>query len=510
MCEPATKSLLRMRDIGMVFAGVSVLEGVKLDVRAGEVHVLAGENGAGKSTLMKILCGVYTPTEGSLELEGKAVKFRAPRQATDHGVRMIHQELSLVPALNAVDNAFLGRELSRVGWVRRAAEEARLMQRLAQLGVEVDPRRPVETYPISVQQMIEVAKALTFDARILILDEPTSALSRPEVERLFAVMADLKAHGCGMVYITHKMEEIYRVADRITVLRAGKYVGTAGAAELPQAELVRWMVGREVREHFAQRTVRAGAEVLRVQGLSVEDPSERRTWRVQDVSFAVRKGEVVGLAGLEGAGNHEVLAGLFDATSGRVTGTVWLDGRELKRRRPRRSIAGGLAYLTSDRKGNGLVPGMSITRNTTLASLKRFSPGLVMRNRAERAAALRHAEAFRTRYAALEQPVNELSGGNQQKVVLAKWLETRPKVLLLDEPTRGVDVGAKKEIYELIDRWTAEGIGIVLITSEMPELLALADRILVMHRGAVTAALARGEATQEKVLAAAMGDGGAR
>jgi len=507
MSDPVTGSMLWMRNIGMVFSGVRVLEAVNLDVRAGEVHVLAGENGAGKSTLMKILCGVYTPTEGSVELDGKTVKFRSPRQATDHGVRMIHQELSLVPALNAVDNAFLGQELSRAGWVRRVAEEVRLKGWLTRLGVDVDLRRPVEEYPVSVQQMIEVAKALTFDARILIMDEPTSALNRPEVEQLFAVVSDLKAHGCGIVYITHKMEEIYRIADRITVLRDGKYVGTARAADLRQAELVKWMVGREVKEHFTQRTAHAGDEVLRVQRLSVADPTGRQAWRVQNVSFALKKGEVVGLAGLEGAGNHEVMEALFDTTSGRVKGAVWLEGKELNRRQPRMSIREGLAYLTSDRKGKGLVLDMSITRNTTLASLKRFSPWLVLRNRAETEAARRHGKAFRTRYATLEQPVKELSGGNQQKVVLAKWLETRPKVLLLDEPTRGVDVGAKREIYELIDRWTAEGIGIVLITSEMPELLALADRILVMHRGEVTAVMKRGEATQERVLAAAMGQG---
>ena len=490
----------------MSFSGVRVLEDVQFDLAEGEVHALAGENGAGKTTLMRILSGVYDAYEGQVLLDGAEARFRSPRQAAERGVGMIHQELSLVPGMNAVDNIHLGREWTRTaGWIDYRAAARHVRDLLARLGVEVDLRRPVEDFPMSVRQMIEIAKALAYEAKIIIMDEPTSALNRLEADRLFEVIGELRKQGRSVVYITHKMEEIYRIADRITVLRDGRYVSTAAAADLSRDDLVRRMVGRDVDQFFPRRGNAGGREMLRVKGLGVPDPTGRRAWAVEGLSFSVRGGEVLGLAGLEGSGNHEALRAIFEGSGRGGAGSVIVDGRERQRRSPVRSIRAGVAYLTNDRKGNGLVLNMSIVENTTLAAIPRYSPGGWMRRAAEADAARRRVETLRTRCASVEQPVAELSGGNQQKVAMAKWLETEPGVLLLDEPTRGVDVGAKKDLYDLIAEWTKSGMAVVLITSEMPELLALCDRIIVLHRGRAAAEYARGEATQERILAAAMG-----
>lgn len=508
--------ILKMTGIGKAFSGHRVLEGVEFSLRAGEVHVLAGENGAGKSTLIKILAGVHTEYEGSIEVEGRAVRFHSPVDAARHGISAIHQELSLIPSLSVTDNIFLGREKSGpAGWMRYGDEDRACQALLNQLGLEVDPRRFVSDYPLSVQQTLEIAKALSFDARIFIMDEPTSALTKPEVERLFATIADLTARGCGIIYISHKMEEIYRIADRITVLRDGRYIGTASAAELPLEELpraellrtklVKWMVGRDVNEQFPRHTPHLGGERLRVENFRVPDPAGAPRAAVDGVSFSVRAGEILGIGGLQGSGASELFNGLFGTYGKAVEGGVFLDGEAFRPGSPARSIRRGLALLTNDRKTTGLVLEMSIAGNVTLASLPRVSPGGWMRFGREIDTATRCRESFGVRCATVAQPVGTLSGGNQQKVALAKWLETEPRVLLLDEPTRGVDVGAKHEIYEMMNAWTARGIAIVLITSEMPELLALSDRILVMHRGRFTAELSAAEATPEKVLQAAMG-----
>ena len=502
----AERVLLQMQGIGKTFGATPVLHNVQFDLRGGEVHILAGENGAGKSTLIKILAGVHTEYQGSILLNGKEVRFRSPQDANAHGISVIYQELSLIPPMTVADNIFLGREISGpAGWLRFNEQRRACARLLQQIGLNLDPGRAVEEYPISVQQMIEIAKALAFQASILIMDEPTSALTKPEVERLFKTISELKARGCGIIYITHKMEEIYRIADRITVLRDGRHIGTAIAHDLPRPELIRWMVGREVDEQFPRHTPRHGAVRLRVKELSVPDPAGLPNPVVDRVSFEVKGGEVLGMGGLQGSGASELLAALFGVHGRAVSGHVELDGAPYAPRSPRRAIARGIALLTNDRKANGLVLGMSIAHNVTLASLPRYSPGLLMRFKKESDAALAHQNTFRIRASSIEQEVETLSGGNQQKVVLAKWLETRPGVLLLDEPTRGVDVGAKHEIYQLINEWTAQGIAVILITSEMPELLALSDRILVMHRGRITAELDRREATQEAVLAAAMG-----
>ena len=492
--------MLEMQHIGKSFSGVRVLDDVRFDLQPGEVHILAGENGAGKSTLIKILAGVHAGFDGVIQLDGQAVRFKSPQDARSRGISVIYQELSLIRPMSVLDNLFLGRNVSRRAQVEGAQDICR------QLGLDVDLNRAVGDYPLAVQQMIEIAKALACDAQIIVMDEPTSALNDVEAERLFAVIPELKKRGRAIVYITHRMEEIYRLADRITVLRDGKWIGTAKASELPRDELVRWMVGRELTRQFPPRTSRPGNAQLTLRNFGVPHASEKRRWAVQNISFSVKAGEIVGIAGLQGSGNSDLLMGLFGAFGPRMSGEVMLGGTKFDVASPRQSIRQGMALLTNDRKETGLILDMSVCRNITLSSLTRFSRCAWMDKKKEKAAAERHRSALGIRSHSVNQPAGSLSGGNQQKVVLAKWLETQPKVLLLDEPTRGVDIGAKHEIYELMNRWTAEGIAILLITSEMPELLAMSDRIVVMHRGRVTAEFVRGEATQDMILKAAMGE----
>jgi len=495
-----------MEGISKSFSGVRVLAGVDFDVASGEIHVLAGENGAGKSTLMKILSGIHMEYQGRILLDGKRTRFRSAADAAVRGIAMIHQEMSLVPSMNVVDNMFLGREKARGGvWVNHRAQRQTARDLLGQLGIDVDLEGPMEAQPVSVQQMVEITKALAFRARIIIMDEPTSALNQPEVERLFRIITDLKRHGCGIVYISHRMEEIYRVADRVTVLRDGTRVGTAPKEDLPRRELVRWMVGRELKQQFPERTHVPGPDRLVVQGLSLPGPSGYRDCLVKNVSLSVGAGEIVGIAGLEGAGNHELLHGLFGAYGTKAHGRITIDGEPFNLKNPAHSISKGLALLTNDRKGNGHVLDMSVVHNTTLASLARFSPRGWLRPARENEAVSRIISTTNVKLISLDQPLRELSGGNQQKVALGKWLVTGPKILLLDEPTRGVDVRSKKEIYNLMNSWTQQDMAILLITSEMPELLAMCDRIVVMHRGSITAELSKELATQENVVEAAMG-----
>jgi ribose transport system ATP-binding protein len=504
--EEAGRPLLRMRGIGKSFGVNRVLDGVDFNLLPGEVHILAGENGAGKSTLMKILSGVHTEYEGEIETRAGAVRFRSPQDAAANGISIIHQELSLIPGMSVADNIFLGRERSGpAGWMRYGEQRALCLRLLKQLGLEVDPNRNAGDYPISVQQTIEIAKALAFDADIIIMDEPTSALTRPEVARLFETIADLKARGCGIVYITHRMEEIYRMGDRITVLRDGRHAGTSAAGDLPRSQLIRWMVGRDVDEQFPRHTPKIGDVALRVSNFSVPDPGGLPRPVVDDVSLKLRAGEILGIGGLQGSGASELMNGLFGVYGRRVSGSVEVAGALFSVRSPRHAIRNGLALLTSDRKRTGLVLCMGVHHNITLASVPEYSPGFWLRHGREQDCAEAHRHRFGIRLEEVTQPVETLSGGNQQKVVLAKWFETQPKVLLLDEPTRGVDVGAKHEIYELMNAWTEQGIAILLITSEMPELLALSDRIAVMHRGRIAAEYPAEEAAPEKILAAAMG-----
>lgn len=498
--------ILRMDGIEKSFGGGPVLEGVSWDLRPEEVHVLAGENGAGKTTLIKILAGVHTQYGGEIKLEGRTVRFRSPHDAARHGISAIHQDTSLVLSMNVVDNIFLGREIpGRATATDFGAERRKAREILGRLGLDVPLTKPLAEFPVSVRQMIEIAKALAFEARIIIMDEPTSSLNENEALKLFEIIGGLRDRGCAIVFISHRMEEITRLADRITVLRDGRRVGTAAAADLPPDKLVAWMVGREISQHFPPRGAQPGRPLLEVRDLCLPDPSGVKAWAVEQASFDLHEGEIVGFAGLQGSGKSELFQGLFGAYGPVVRGRIALEGREFTPRSPAGSIGRGLALMTNDRKVSGLVLGMSVARNITLASLPEFSPGGWMREGRERAAAANNVRDFDIRVRSIDQETGTLSGGNQQKVVFAKWLETRPKVLLLDEPTIGVDVGAKHEIYRMMNRWTSEGKGILLITSELPELLAMSDRILVMHRGRILSALGRADATQESVVQAAMG-----
>jgi len=498
--------LVRMSGVNKRFGPVQVLYDVALEIFAGEVHVLAGENGAGKSTLIKILAGVYPDYQGTIEIDGKPVRPETPLAANALGVAVIYQELSLVPSMSVADNIFLGRpRTGRAGLVDDRAQVSEARKLLARLGMDLDVQRNVEDFPIGTQQLIEIAKALSYDAKVIVMDEPTSALSAPEVERLFDLIERLKARGCGIVYITHKMEEIERIADRITVLRDGRLVGTAPAAELPPAKLVHWMVGREVDRQFPRHVPHIGDERLRVEDFVVEGDGRGARRLVDGVGFSVRAGEILGIGGLQGSGASQLLLGLFGALGARARGRTWLDGKPVRITRPRHAIDRGVAMLTNDRKATGLVLSMSVVANATLADLGRLAPRGWRSPGREREATAALSQSLKLRAASLEMDVGELSGGNQQKVALAKWLATDPQLMLLDEPTRGVDVGAKQEIYQLMNEWTSRGIAIILITSEMPELLAMSDRILVMHRGRVTAECSRDEATADRVLEAAMG-----
>jgi ABC-type sugar transport system ATPase subunit len=500
-------TIVRMTGITKRFGPVTVLRGVDFVIRGGETHVLAGENGAGKSTLIKILAGVHTEFEGQIEIDGRRARPRSPTEASALGIAVIHQELSLIGPLSVADNVLLGRTPTRAGLVRDTVQQREARRALSELGLDLDVRLPVEAFPIATAQMIEIAKALSGDAKVIVMDEPTSALNAPEVEKLFTLIERLKGRGCGIVYITHKMEEIQRIADRITVLRDGQFVGTAPASELTPSGLITWMVGREITEQIPRHVPKLGKERLRLERFGVHPTGLSAKPSVSGINLSVRAGEIVGVAGLQGSGASDLFLGLFGAYGNAVQGGVWLEDRPVRFTAPHEAIASGVALLTNDRKATGLVPGLSIIANATLAGLRQLSPGGWRRPGNERKSTEAVTGTLGLRASSLDLEVGALSGGNQQKVVLAKWLQIGPRLLLLDEPTRGIDVGAKREIYQLLNQWTADGIAILLITSEMPELLALSDRILVLHRGRTTATFDRGQATPETVLAAAMGTG---
>ncbi|MBN2492339.1 MAG: sugar ABC transporter ATP-binding protein [Planctomycetes bacterium] len=494
--------LLTMKSIRKSFAGVEVLHGVDLELHAGEVVALVGENGAGKSTLIRILGGVYSDHAGEIRLGGEPVRFRHPRAARAAGVQLLHQELSLVAAMTVAENIALGREpTGRFGVLDRRALLAAARRALEPVDPAIDPERPVESLPAAAQQLVELAKALAGEARILVMDEPTSSLGQADVAHLFALIRRLRASGVGILYISHKLEEVYAVADRITVLRDGALVGTALVAELPPERLIQWMVGRRIEQLFPRTVAQPGAELLRLRDWTLRDAEGARPV-FEGIDLELRAGEVVGLAGLRGAGTSALLGSVFGRFGRRPTGRLWLQGREGAPASPAEAIARGMALVTSDRKDSGLVLPLSVLHNITLASLDRIVSRGLLSARLERRAVAAALAALELRGPSLDAPVETLSGGNQQKVILARWLLTRADVLALDEPTRGIDVGAKAEIYRLLDRWTAERKGILLITSELPELLGLSDRILVLHRGRLRAAFTRAEATQAKIAAA--------
>lgn len=496
--------VLQVQGVHKRFPGVHALKGVDFEVYPGEIHALLGENGAGKSTLIKIMSGVYTPDEGEVRFEGNVVSFANPKDAQRLGIDTIHQELSLYPELSVAENIFIGHApIRRIGplriidWqqMRRRAREL-----LAELDVhDLDVSRKVGTLNVGNRQRVEIAKALSLNARLLIMDEPTAALTEADVEKLFAITRLLKARGVGIIYISHKLAEIFELADRVSVLRDGQYIGTRQVAETTEGELITMMVGRTIDNLFPKQPATIGEVVLEVRHLNRE-PYTR------DVSFTLRAGEIVGMAGLVGSGRSETAQVIFGITPPQ-SGEIYLSGKRLSIQQPADAVRNGIAYVPEDRGTQGLIRQMTIQENSSLAVLKTLSRYGIIRFPAEEQLARRTISQFGIRAFGPQQVVAKLSGGNQQKVVLGKWLASEPKVLIMDEPTRGVDVGAKSEIHRLMSQLAAErGLAILMISSELPEILGMSDRVLVMRAGRLVASFTRSEATQEAIAAAMMSE----
>lgn len=502
---------LEMRDIRMAFPGVVALDGVALVIQGGETLALMGENGAGKSTLMKILSGVipHPGYGGSLWIDSKEVKFRSPLDARKAGVAIIHQELNQFPEMTIAENLLLTTEPLASRGLKAISQREALKcatRMLETVGLNIDPNNVLGGLSVGTRQLIEIARALAFDARVLVLDEPTSALSQPESERLFVIMSQLKKAGKALVYISHRMEEVSRLADRVLVLRDGKSVGEGSCSKLSPAQIISWMVGRKIEDLYPKKLGRISREILRVENLAL-DPAKGAPRRMVDVSFSVHSGEILGIGGLVGSGRTEVLGALFGAYPEKsITGQIHIDGRKVRPfRTPRDAVAQGMGWLTEDRKGTGLCLDHSVSENLTLAALPLYSPQGLVRWRAIRRLVSEQIRTFRVRVSSPDFEVRTLSGGNQQKVVLSKWLATQPKILLLDEPTRGIDVGSRQEIYQTIRSLADSGLAILMVSSDLPELLGLCDRILVMREGETRGVIDGRDATQESVMRLASG-----
>ncbi|GAB3451022.1 sugar ABC transporter ATP-binding protein [Actinophytocola sediminis] len=496
----ATTPLLEVLDVAKSFGSVAAVRGCSLRLLAGEVHALVGENGAGKSTIVKMLAGVHRPDTGSLLVDGEPVEFGGPGDAMDAGIAVIYQEPTLFPDLSVAENIAMGRQpRGRFGIIDRGRMRQSATELFDRLGVHLDPARPARGLSIADQQIVEIAKAIGGRARVLIMDEPTAALSSVEVARLFAVVRALRDEGAAVLFISHRFEEITALCDQVTIMRDGGHVSTDPIGELTVEEMVRRMVGRDLDALFPKQEVEPGAVVLEVDGLT-------RAGAFRDVTFEVRAGEIVALAGLVGAGRSEVVQAVF-GVDGRDAGTVRVNGKRVRPRSSRAAMAAGMALVPEDRRQQGLVMDLSIQRNVTLPRAGALARLGLLGGGAERREAARWTERLRTRYGRLADPVRTLSGGNQQKVVLAKWLATTPGVLIVDEPTRGIDVGTKAEVHRLMSALAEEGVAVLMVSSELPEVLGMADRVLVMREGRIVAELPRAEATEESIMFAAMGQG---
>lgn len=492
-----THAALRMTGISKSFPGIRALSDVDLDVDAGEVHAIVGENGAGKSTLVKILAGVHHPDEGTIELGGDAVRLSDPIEARRHGIGMVYQELNLVPDLTVAENILLGVTPSRWGLVNRRALRQQARAVLDELDARIDTDDLVGSLTVSQQQIVEIAKVYASRPRIVVLDEPTSSLSEHETQSLFRIIGRMTAAGIAVIYISHRLREVLDIAQRVTVLRDGRLVETRPTSGVSAPEMIRLMVGRELTDVFPKREVELGEVVLSVAGLS-------RTGDFDDISVTVRAGEILGMAGLVGAGRTEIARAIFGLDT-IDAGTIEVDGVAVAIRGPRDAVRAGIAYVPEDRKRDGIVPQLSIKDNISLSVLKSVSVAGWIHPRAERTLALQKAHELSVSPPAISPRVDTLSGGNQQKAVFAKWLATKPRILILDEPTRGVDVGAKSDIHTIIGELAAQGTAIILISSELPEVLAVSDRIIVLHEGRIAAELPRGAAEHE-VMHAATGE----
>jgi ABC-type sugar transport system ATPase subunit len=495
-----------MRHIVKKFGGVCALVDVSFGAERGEVHAICGENGAGKSTLMKILAGAITDYEGEILLNGGPVRFSGPRAAEDAGIRIIYQELNLVAEQSAAGNIFLGRETTwggRLGLLDGRSMEDRARRLFDRLGAAIDPRARIADLRIGDQQMVEIAKALAFEAEVLIMDEPTSALSDAEVARLFRVIAALRASGTTVLYISHKMNEVFSIADSVTVLRDGRLVASAPRAAASPDQVVRWMVGREIAALDYRQHPGSPRAVLEVESLSLKAPPGGGRPTLRDITFSVRAGEVLGVAGLLGAGRTELLEAIFGASPVAPAGTIRLEGVPVRFNHPDAAIKAGVAMVTEDRKTLGLFDQMTVAENISLRRLPELTLGPLINPRAENRAVDGALCDLAIKTSSRAAPVTSLSGGNQQKCIIARWLLVEPKLLLLDEPTRGIDVGAKSEIYQLIRRLAGQGRAIIMTSSELPELLAVADRIIVLCEGRLTAEIPRAAATEETIMHAA-------
>ena len=487
--------LLQMTDISKEFPGVKALDHVSLTVKRGTVHALMGENGAGKSTLMKCLFGMYSRDGGTITLEGKEINFKNSKEALENGVAMVHQELNQALKRNVMDNIWLGRYPKKAGIM---VDEKKIYQDtqevFKELKIDVDPRKIMSTMPVSQRQMVEIAKAVSFNSKIIVFDEPTSSLTEQEVEHLFDIINMLRDRGCGIIYISHKMAEIKRISDEITIMRDGTWVATEPADDLSMDDIIRLMVGRELTNQFPPKTNKPGEVMLEVDKLSGEYSLLR------DVSFKLRKGEILGIAGLDGSGRTETLETLFGVAT-KKSGTIKIHGKEVQNKNARESIKNGFALLTEERRATGIFGILSIRENTVISSLSKHKKhNLYLSDKSMKEDTQWSIDAMRTKTPSQDTKIRSLSGGNQQKVILGRWLLTEPEVLLLDEPTRGIDVGAKYEIYQLIIDLANKGKGVIVVSSEMPELLGICDRILVMSGGRLAGEVTAEDATQEQIM----------
>jgi inositol transport system ATP-binding protein len=491
---PGSEYLLEVDDVRKEFPGVVALDNVQFKLKRGTVHALMGENGAGKSTLMKIVAGIYTPDSGTFKLRGQDIRLKNPLDALENGIAMIHQELNLMGPMTVAENIWIRREpTNRFGLINHGEMQRRTEELFTRLNIDIDPRVEVRNLSVANRQMVEIAKAVSFNSDVLIMDEPTSALTDREVEHLFRIIRALKADGKGIIYITHKMNELFEIADEVSVFRDGKYIATKTASELKRDDIIRMMVGRDISQMFPKLTVPIGDVVLSVKNLTLNGV-------FKDVSFDVHAGEILGIAGLVGSGRSNIAETIFGVTPASA-GSISINGKPIKMNSPAVAMANGMAFLTEDRKETGCFLLLDIQENTQMAVLqnKYVKYGFVQQKQLAKDSN-EMAATLRVRTPDMQEPIINLSGGNQQKVLISRWLLTKPRILILDEPTRGIDVGAKAEIHRLVSELAKDGVAVIMISSEMPEVLGMSDRIMVIHEGRVTGFLDRSEADQVKIM----------
>ncbi len=493
--------ILEARNITKKFSGVTALHDADLVLFEGKTTALIGENGAGKSTLLKIMSGIYTDYEGVITYKGKQVRFSKPKDAQDQGISIIHQELNLIPNLTVAQNIFLGREIiNKAGFLDESLMHQKSVELLERLQLKVDPKARLNSLKVGQQQVVEIAKALLTESKVLFMDEPTSALGDSEVEVLFGIINQLKSEGKSIVYISHKLDELYKIADNFVVLRDGKIAGEGIMESVKRDDLINMMAGREIQVTKKHKKRGKGKTVLEVRNLGLSNPDNPHRPILQDINFTLNKGEVLGLYGLMGAGRTELFERLFGLHPDKCSGTIAINGTEMKFRSPIEAIRAGMALVPEDRKQDGIIPEMSVAENISLTAVEKVMRMGLLNNKAQTGLFRKHVESLNIKVAHESQLIKYLSGGNQQKVVLAKWIESQPQVLMLDEPTRGIDINAKNEIYDLIAQLADSGISIIIASSEIPEILAVSDRILVLSEGRITLDLSADEATENKIM----------